>query len=495
MAGDLVAGIVSGFGDTVGDLKQRALSEANPDMRRVYLRSRLVSASGKMLIDASQVADVGVDGGSSCVVMTLVNVGHSSLAALCSCPGSEEALDVADSVFQSEHAASVQRQPRAEDIVNVFPREVRGQVVAWLAVACDAMTIDDVVFHGTVLTLDRYCAAQREHIVEGSLLRLSLAALCTEIKLAVADDFPPEYWQRLLTHLGQGREQLPDIFRAEAVMLRDLGFMVGVPTPLTFLRGLGMRLHGEGAVSARSDLRMGVARMLTELMLYNVDLQYLYSPVVRAGAAFGAALLAGGPDSPEATLEDLSALHLQLVEDLASYSGSVDCASELRLCEIDLLLLWRDCERGTSPWAGCFRNLAQRYSRPRGSPSHGFPGAGAVVFGAHGPPLQPEAALRHLRHEDSRRTRPAAVSAAVSAAPSRLDLSVLVEVGGRRRVLRLTLSDGDDPRYARSEKPEAMLPSLPQLGPFKIAENRPRALRDVCSCGDEPRYWAIHASC
>lgn len=294
-------------------------------------------------------------------------------------------------------------------------------------------------------------------------------------------------------------------------MLRDLGFLVGIPTPLTFLRGLGLRLQGEGVVSARSDILMGVARMLMELMLYNVDLQYLYSPVVRAGAAFGAALLAGGPDGPEATFEDLDELHMQLVEDISSYCTE-ECAEELRLCEVNLLLLWRDCERGTSPWANCFRNIAQRYSRPRSSPSHGFPGAGAVIFGAYGPPLHPEVALRHLRREGDTfpvvAPAPAAVAAVAAQAAQaaqatqpeqtsaiRADVSVVVEVRGKRRVLRLSLSDGDNPRFAVSGEHEPKLPVLPHLEPIKKDQKRPRALRDVCSCGDEPRYWAAHSSC
>merc|ERR1719162_2399065 len=111
-----------------------------------------------------------------------------------------------------------------------------------MAVACAAVGLDDQLLHGAVLTLDRYCASQTEPVDECRLLRLCLAVLCTEMKLASLDEFPSGTWQRLLLHLGQGRETLPNIFAAESEVLRQVGFNVWVPTAQTFLRGLGLRL-------------------------------------------------------------------------------------------------------------------------------------------------------------------------------------------------------------------------------------------------------------
>merc|ERR1719160_491289 len=106
-----------------------------------------------------------------------------------------------------------------------------------MMLACHALMFEKAMLHGVVVALDRYYAARRYAPVgEGELMRLALAAICTEMKIANSDHFPPGYWQRILGHLSQGQVTLKSILSTEVMMLKQLKYVVGVPNPLTFLR-------------------------------------------------------------------------------------------------------------------------------------------------------------------------------------------------------------------------------------------------------------------
>merc|ERR1712046_237081 len=122
--------------------------------------------------------------------LTLVSARPSSLAEHLGQAGLETSglVDVADSVFQAEHAVSVRHMPKPEDVASGISPDLRAQVVDWLAIACRAVGLDTQILHGAVLTLDRYCALRKGLIDESQLLRLSLAVLCTEMKLQPVDD-------------------------------------------------------------------------------------------------------------------------------------------------------------------------------------------------------------------------------------------------------------------------------------------------------------------
>jgi len=298
-------------------------------------------------------------------------------------------VDVVDSVFQAEHATSMRHRPAAEDVARNLSLHLRAQVVNWLSIACHAVGLDDQILHGAVLTLDRYCALQTRPIAEARLLRLSLAVLCTEMKLAPIDEFPSGTWQRLLLHLGQGRESLPDIFAMEAEVLRQVGFNVWVPTALTFLRGLGLRLcqgpedvcfGRAGPASTSAALQLAFARFFVELAMYNPFLQYRFPFVVLAAAALGAAQFATGSSCP--------LVHETLLEDLASYCPDLhDSRGLAEECERLILEMWRDCAQGSSQWTDFYEHLRQRHSRPLRGPA--MEDAVLSRFGDH---LQPAAA-------------------------------------------------------------------------------------------------------
>lgn len=349
------------------------------------------------------------------VALTLVQTSPSSLAAhmaTLECSGSEVGAvgDVADEVFQSEYAASVRYQPRVEDIMRAMPQETRTHVVAWLGKACEATLIDDALLHGAVLTLDRYAATCTGLIDEMELFKLSLASLCTEMKLTNEDDFPMRYWQNVLLHLSQERELLPVVLEIEARMLRRLQFVVGVPTALSFLNGLGMRfasmesaaVHygfrmGRPPVATRNAaLQLGFARLLAELALYDIELEYRYPPAILAAGTIGAALFAIGPT------EVLRDMHDVLIDDLRSYCPNEIKAKEMvSECELELLQFWQECARGNSRASEYYGHLCQRHARNRRNAN--VPGGDGIAFGAALLALNPEVALDryHILHSQS----------------------------------------------------------------------------------------------
>lgn len=398
VGGDVFAKLRASPAETIGELKQR-LFLCSAERRVGQLICGCTPLTDKRRVEECPAGD---DCPPGTIALTLVCTGLSSLATHLERLGyldDEGSLsDVADSVFESEYQTSARHQPRAAEIHVALPQETRTQVVAWLGSACEATLIDDALLHGAVLTLDRYAASCGERINEASLLKLSLASLCTEMKLSNEDDFPSGHWQRVLLHLSQGREQLPTILNAEAAMLRRLNFIVGVPTPLTFLTGLGMRfamafeekpLDGRpGQSTPAAVLQLGLAHMLVELALYDTELEYSYSPAILGSSALGAAMLVLGPlevtgmeveaveprqaaaargGDGAVEFAALRQMHETLLNDLASYCPGI-CGLDVvvRECERRLLEFWRQCSGpDAGRMAGCFGNLRQRHARSR----------------------------------------------------------------------------------------------------------------------------------
>eukprot|EP00930_Biecheleria_cincta_P038764 TRINITY_DN26639_c0_g2_i2.p1 TRINITY_DN26639_c0_g2~~TRINITY_DN26639_c0_g2_i2.p1 ORF type:complete len:524 (+),score=63.74 TRINITY_DN26639_c0_g2_i2:105-1676(+) len=439
-------------------------------------------------------------GSTPTLVLTLVMVGASSLqGCLQEWPGSENCgvHDVADAVFKSEYEDSLRARPSAADVARGVPANVRGQVVSWLATVCDVLSLDDLFLHGTALTLDRFAAAVAIPCPESLLCRYTLAALSTEIKLtANKDDFPNEYFTRLLDHVSHGQEPISEIMKAEYEMLRTLEFKIGHPNTLCFLRGMAIRIS-RPPVSPSGEIWLGTSRMLIELALYDVGLQYNHHPVVIASAALSAALFAGaGPSGSNASFDELRTQRARVLEDMSSYCVDAGLSSQFAACERQLLTLWRDCLRGTSPWTQCYSKLSIRYARPRAAPSCGLGGAAAVVAGSGAPTLSPERALALLdfleqhanvsvasgKRSSSLHGQPCGVSSSdadSSCRPFRplLD-SVLVSLAAMhptsepakkksRRGLRFTLSDGSQPRFLDSSWRDCLSLRSVEVGVFQ----------------------------
>lgn len=279
-------------------------------------------------------------------------------------------------------------------------------MVAWLGLACEATSLDDALLHGAVLTLDRCAASSPGFVSEQQLLKFTLAALCTEMKLSTMDDF--QHWQQVLMHLAQGRMTVPGVLEAEALMLRQLQFVVGVPTPLTFLHGLGMRhmcsMRGGMARSPAAALRLELARLLLDLALLDPSTEYRFSPLILAGCALGVALMTVGNDIIPTFEEDqdandvqpdLKAEHETLLDDMASYSvGIVHAEVMVRDCEQTLLEIWQEALQPSSRLYEFFEAQRERHANSRRlCPSQG----GADWLGSAFLGLSPQAGLARMR--------------------------------------------------------------------------------------------------
>jgi hypothetical protein len=231
--------------------------------------------------------------------------------------------------------------------------------------AFDVLRFDDTVLHGVVLTLDRYYARQTKPIEVTSIQRVLLSAVCTEMKLSCTDEFPPAHWQRVLDHLCRGRLSLAEILQTEVEVLERLDWIVGVPTPVTFLREFGIRLQGAALGSAstqgtaRAEAAFGarcssLALFLLELSLFEPSLEYGFSHTLLAAGAVSAALR---------TLDAEDDLREILLEDLATYCPDVPHLEELvQTCEEALLELWAGCSSGSSPWGEFYIHLEAKFA-------------------------------------------------------------------------------------------------------------------------------------
>eukprot|EP00418_Pyrodinium_bahamense_P085449 CAMPEP_0179053824 /NCGR_PEP_ID=MMETSP0796-20121207/22472_1 /TAXON_ID=73915 /ORGANISM="Pyrodinium bahamense, Strain pbaha01" /LENGTH=540 /DNA_ID=CAMNT_0020750433 /DNA_START=81 /DNA_END=1703 /DNA_ORIENTATION=- len=261
--------------------------------------------------------------------------------------------DIADTVMQSEYALSVSVRPCASNITRAITLRHRAELINWMVQAFDVLHFDDCILHSVVLTLDRYYTRRATPIEVTSIQRVLLSAVCTEMKISSECDFTHGHWQRVLTHLCQGRLSIPTILQAEFEVLSRLDFVVGVPTPVTFLRELGIHLR-ELASAVNCDRALQLALMLLELALFEPSVQYGCPHAVLAAGALGAALF---------TLDAPAEQHEALLEDLAVYSPELCKVEELLLdCEEDLLELWLASSLGTGQWADFYQQLERKFS-------------------------------------------------------------------------------------------------------------------------------------
>lgn len=260
--------------------------------------------------------------------------------------------ELADGVMQREHAVSERARPCPADMLESITPTHRGELINWMVEAFDLLCFDDSILHGVVLTLDRYCSILRSPIDIGSIQRILLAAVCTELKLASEDILPRGQWQRILTHLCHGRLSVASILREEQELLMRLGFMVAVPTSLTFFRQLSVRVH-EAVPAVEAAQRQDLALFLLELALFEPELQHCYPHAVLAAGAVSAALRSW--DAP-------GEQHEAVLEDLATYCpGLCGLEATVQNCEEDLLELWLGCSVGKNPWCQYYERLEMKF--------------------------------------------------------------------------------------------------------------------------------------
>jgi len=282
---------------------------------------------------------------------------HHNVPARCE-PLHAAVVDYADSVMQHELRQSTRHMPRASSICQAVPQHLRGKLITWMVEAFDVLEFSLDLLYGTVLTLDRYVAMVGP--VENSTLGVALlAAICTEMKLSNHDVFPQGHWQRLLHHLCQGRFPLSSILQMEHEVLGRLGFVVGVPTSLTFFTGLTLRIQAN-APEADASRWIEVATMLLNITLLDPEIHYQRTHAVLAAGAISAALgVCGAP----------AERRVELMEDLAAYiPGSAHDDATVLACEEDILKLWSSCLSGSGQWSEFFpafeRTLVHRSFTP-----------------------------------------------------------------------------------------------------------------------------------
>jgi hypothetical protein len=256
--------------------------------------------------------------------------------------------ELADSVMQNELMQSERRKPKARHVTAAITRGLRAKLISWMMEAFNVLEFSPALLYGTVLTLDRYCAAVNETVENTTLGVALLAAICTEMKLSNKNDFHHGQWQRLLQHLCQGRFELPAILKMEHQVLSRLGFSVGVPTSYTFFTGLSLRIRSSETDKTEASRCLSLSLMLLHLALLDPDIQYRYSHAILAAGA-----LSGGMG---VTCGSRSEWREQLFADLASYSPPAGSSGETMeasvvACEEELLKLWAGCTSSKSEWS------------------------------------------------------------------------------------------------------------------------------------------------
>merc|ERR1711933_68167 len=120
----------------------------------------------------------------------------------------------------------------------------------------------------------------------------------------------------------QKRIGIETVLRTEAHVLQTLDFQVGIPTPITFLTGLTLRL--DTAMSMNESKRCkSMAMFLLELALFDADLLYDSPAVVLAAAGLSLAMRALDASSEAAFAE--------VLEDMLAYCPQLANAEQLLL--------------------------------------------------------------------------------------------------------------------------------------------------------------------
>lgn len=257
-----------------------------------------------------------------------------------------------DTALRAQHVTSERWRPKPKKIVATLPRGLRAQLYIWMFQTFDVLGLDDALVHGIALTIDRFCASLDCALPQSSLECMLLAAACTEFKTDGFSDCADGAWKRILLHMSQGRVPLLEILRFECELLRRLGYVVGLPTPLSFLRSLGVRMRGE----VQAPNWLGLASCLLELALLDPDAQHGSSHAILAAAALSSSLRA--QEAPRRQRDEL-------LEDVAMIadSGSSDVRRQILHCEEELLELWIRTAMGLGEFHNYFPKLEAKFRR------------------------------------------------------------------------------------------------------------------------------------
>jgi len=269
---------------------------------------------------------------------------------------------VADAVMRAEHELSERAKP-ADPLALLDATPYRVEFIHWMMQAFDILRFDPSILHGTVLTLDRFFSRQAAPVDPGKLNDCLLACVSIEMKLAGADEFPPEHCKRLLAHLSHHRAELPTIMSTEYEILSCIDFGVGIPTTLTFFRELALRPQSddEGLRTTIHDLGL----FFLDLCMFEPRVQYgCPHGMLAAGALAAAVHVLDGDSSRKAGCAEVLE---HLFENVAAYGISTvqTIGAAVFGCEEIILELWCARALGESqcPWSECYRVTAARHER------------------------------------------------------------------------------------------------------------------------------------
>eukprot|EP00434_Breviolum_minutum_P038154 symbB.v1.2.033836.t2/scaffold4260.1/size42279/1 len=174
-----------------------------------------------------------------------------------------------DSILRAQYDLSERERPKPHRVVKALSIRQRADLLIWIMQAFSVLGVDDSMVHGVALNIDRLVATYggESNLPHGCLQCILLAVVCTEFKTDGFSDHPDKEWKQILWHMCRGQIPMNQILRTELRVLSRLGYVVGLPTPLTFLRGLTAHLRQEEQVDK------------DEVFLFtDVDVQY-FQPI------------------------------------------------------------------------------------------------------------------------------------------------------------------------------------------------------------------------
>jgi len=278
------------------------------------------------------------------------------LQAKSNSPDYSEALEATmaesvDSILRAQYDLSERERPTPHRVMKALSVRQRADLLIWIMQAFSVVGVDDSMVHGVALNIDRLVAtyAGEESLPHGCLPCILLAVVCTEFKTDGFSDHPDKEWKQILTHMCRGQIPMIQILRVELKILSRLQYVVGLPTPLTFLRSLTAHLRQD----AQAGPWISLAKFLLELAMLEPEIQHGFPHAYLAAGALAASLRVCG--APEKKRQEL-------VKDVMIWPAEYSSEELLVSCEEELLQLWIRCKDEMVEFHHVFRFLEAKYS-------------------------------------------------------------------------------------------------------------------------------------
>ncbi|CAK9088767.1 unnamed protein product [Durusdinium trenchii] len=277
------------------------------------------------------------------------------LQAKSNSPDYAEALEATmaesvDTVLRAQYDLSERERPRPHHVVKALSIRQRADLILWIQQAFSTLGLDESMVHGVALNIDRLVATYggEEQLPQGCLQVILLAVVCTEFKTDGFSDHPDKEWKQILLHMTRGQVPMLQILRVERDILGRLRYVVGLPTPLTFLRSLTAHLCHE----EQAGYWISLATFILELAMLEPEVQHGFPHAFLAAGALAASLRV--LDAPERTRQEL-------LDDVMIWPAEESSEELLVRCEEELLQLWIRCKDGLVEYHHVFRLLEAKF--------------------------------------------------------------------------------------------------------------------------------------